>query len=329
MSSQTLTPRLPGFLQAVRDNICATLDSENLSHWQDHSPALSDALDAASVHDLLGTPFSGAMSCDEDTDAALLALLELASLGDTTAAQAILSCQLPWIASRVRRLTPLLGDLDEAISIYLNATLEVVSSFPLHRSRHVLMALHGLIVKRVHREVGRLGQVVPTDDFEVSGHKISTIWGTEGHPRSEEARLAVDLLARAHDAGALDTEQTLLLARSYLHDDVSREQIARELGISHAAARRRISQALRQLTSFTTLTIDPTVSTPLLRRAVCDGVLTQAEVDLLDRELNHSPQRPRGSARYETAVRCQVGRCVTKLARYVTKPKVAAKLQAA
>ena len=323
MSAPTPSATLPTYLEQIRQDCCTTLDADpgRLSRWRQECPALVGVTDATSAHAALGTPLQQRMSCGPQSDAALYEVLLLASGGDRVAAHLVLSSQLPWIAGCVRRHTPLTGDLAESISLYVSATLECAVSYPASRRRFVLRALHGLISRHVARATGRIGLEIPTPDpLEVPTDAV-TIWGTVDHPRGSATCRALDAVAQAHDVGAITSEEAHLLVRSYIADDTAREDIAAELGISSAATRRRISQAVRRLAAYASLRIDTDAALDLLARALDAGALSSHEVTLLVREhLEGSPAEDT-STEMRRAIRTQVGHAIAKLASFVaTEP---------
>ena len=319
MSATATAATLPDYLDRIRQECCRQLDAEpeRLARWRATEPALSEIWDAATAHEQLGTPLSGRMSCAAQTDAALYALLTWASAGDRLAAQLVLSSQLPWIAACVRRHALLIGDMGESVSLYVTATLECAAAYPASRRRYVLRALHGLIAKHVARATGRVGLEIPSEDLPEAGEAAATIWGTVDHPRSQCADRALEVVAHAHDVGAITTEETEILVRSYLSDRTAREDIAADLGISSAAARRRISLAVRRLAAFTSLQIDQVAALGLLASAMEAGAMSAFEVELLVREFlqDNAPEQHHSPAMRD-AIRVQVGRAIANLAAF-------------
>lgn len=211
----------------------------------------------ATVHPCLGTA-----TCPADLIAAvqgtstedgapssevLWSLLDIAA-HDPEAGRVVLHAFRPLIEATIRRCTDRYPR-EEVLSVAITAMWETIRTFPLHRSpSHAAANLRGDFLKRM---CGKWAApeieaaettLLPTDELDALAHL----------EEDDRRALALDLLARATDAGVLSLEETRLVLSTFF-DDKDDQEAAEELGLTQCALRQRRSRALRRLAQWAAL----------------------------------------------------------------------------
>lgn len=230
-------------LAADRDSLMSPTP-RLISRWGSVHPCLSDATCPADLIDAIqGNPSQGISPNSQ----VLWAMLDIAS-HDSDAGRVVLHAFRPLIEATIRRC----GDRyprEEILSIAVTAMWETIRSFPLHRNpTHAAANLRGDFLKRM---CGKWAEpdTAPAEVSLLPSDELDAIAHLEDDDRQA---LALDLLARASDAGVLSVDETRLLLATFL-DDLDDAEVAQDFRLTRAALRQRRSRALRRLAQWSSL----------------------------------------------------------------------------
>lgn len=237
-----------------------------LNHEWEESLGSAPAPNSWNTHPVLGafdTPESllaHNLTCTAtESDRLLHALLEANSQGDQVAGRTVLQCML----GKVRRLshTARSRTLSDPMNAALAACWDAICNYPLHRTSHVAGNLAMETLSRIpdhppvdetpvepwHFFEGTPDPNYPPASLEQTERPLPITHGSPSDP--DPTQLVAETLAWALDTGALTKAAVQLLARLHLGQGrpPKLRDIANELDISHTAARRRHSRAVRQL----------------------------------------------------------------------------------
>lgn len=239
----------PGYLGSLnREWVRELADSPSPAHWRAH-PSLR-------THATLGAVIASLPGADPDTiDAVLLALVRLGHDGDDIARRTLLQTLL----GRVQRMTytARARGLQDPVSAALQAALEAIASYPLHRRSKVAARLAMDCLSHLPRGAQAtelcsgdelLGELVHAD--QIAGRALVVDDGDRSR------REAVDLLLWALDTCVLTPDEAALLAQVHLPPTDHGEhapaptfkQLACATATPAATLRKRASRATAKLT---------------------------------------------------------------------------------
>ncbi len=236
-------------MSLTRTRTALASDRDSLTHptphliarWSSVHPCLANATCPADLIDVIqGNPSQG-ISPSSQT---LWAMLDIAS-HDSDAGRVVLHAFRPLIEATIRRCTDRYPH-EEILSIAVTAMWETIRTFPLHRNPTQAAAnLRGDFLKRMCGKWAdpdtalAEASLLPPDDLDAIAHLED----------DDRRALALDLLARASEAGVLSLDETRLLLATFL-DDLDDEEVAQDLKLTRAALRQRRSRALRRLAQW-------------------------------------------------------------------------------
>lgn len=222
-----------------------TARTDSLAAWARQFPCLSQA---SSYADLINLVHDSAPSCPNTVEGneVLWSLLCLAEQ-DIDAARVVLHAMEGLIKTSARRCALRFHSRDDAMSAAVEAMWDTIRHYPTHRRHEATFAnLRGDFLKRLCGKWSTL-EVEDTDCLFLETDVLEAIAPLEGLSQHD---LALEILARAHDSGAITTEETRLLLASYIEGTADAE-LAEQLSLSPAALRQRKSRATRHLVAWT------------------------------------------------------------------------------
>lgn len=211
----------------------------------------------------------------EHADAVFHALLTEHHSGSYLAGRLVLQCMIPTMRKMVIRSAARYADHDDAAQQAVTAMWQEISEFDLARTQKVAATLNGRTLTRVcgdkapdvhGRRRSRNTHLI--DEVPMDTQTLVVLAASTPDPADEffstAARIlgpigeVLEVIAWGLDVKALTAEDAALLAKVYAPDarDTPRPggrslqlHVAQELGISHAALRKRAERAVRRLAS--------------------------------------------------------------------------------
>ena len=224
--------------------------TSTLRRWAQAEPALLGIISLGGLLDRIDS------SRGMEEDRLLLALVRLAQGGQQLAGRVLLQAMLPKLARMVGRLGPTSSDdcsVEDRRHIAVATFWEVLHAYPAERRRTTvagnlaLDTLHQLTSGRrkpprdIPLDPEEVADRLSTDTLEDLGDVVDSL--------TADADL-LDVIAWGVGAGVITAEEETLLVTLYLPDvggGWCGTDLARELGLSHTALRKRCSRARRRL----------------------------------------------------------------------------------
>lgn len=244
MSTITTQPRLLDTLTAQ----WATIAAHPVPAWQADPGTARWGCPAEVIQALDARPSTA------QSDAILWPLLRRAWDGDQIAARTLLHAFMPCLLGMNR--TAWWCGVDDADSATVEALWTAIMAYPQHLDAKVAANIAwgarsriggpdwSLRRARRDKELNPMaGYTLSPDQLDLRADEADT-----GNHQDQSAREATSLLRWAQDTGVLTDQEIALLARMHLTDQAPPwSQVAAELGISNAAARKRYSRAMQRL----------------------------------------------------------------------------------
>lgn len=178
-----------------------------------------------------------------EADALMLQLLIAAGRGDQRCSRTALQVMLPKCVSLARSCRGLRRmDPQEAMGVVVAIMWEKVTTYPVHRTRHVIGNLAMDALKTVTRKI-----TIPSDSLEVSLDPVvieEVVAGEESSDGTEQERCFTELLTVmgwACDHNVLSQQQVSVLTRYSTGTKEERSTLADELGVSTRNLCRKVS----------------------------------------------------------------------------------------